>query len=226
MTPRYKTEQEAFWASDFGDAYVDRNNDPRGVAYRTALFAKILARTRGVARVLEFGANVGQNLLAIRHLIPASVCDAVEINDKAAESLRHIPNTRVFRGSILDCEPASMGKYDLTLTCGVLIHIAPDHLTEVYRRLYECSTAYILLIEYYNPTPVEVIYRGHTGRLFKRDFAGELLDMYPDLELVDYGFQYHRDYNSPGDDRTWFLMKKEAGAAAAAPGRVAAFQRD
>ena len=25
-----------------------------------------------------------------------------------------------------------------------------------------------------NPTPVEVKYRGHTGKLFKRDFAAEL----------------------------------------------------
>ena len=39
-------------------------------------------------------------------------------------------------------------------------------------------------------------------------FAGELLDAYPDLELVDYGFQYHRDHNFPADDSTWFLLKK------------------
>ena len=53
---------------------------------------------------------------------------------------------------------------------------------------------------------MEVTYRGHTGRLFKRDFAGELLDKYQDLELLDYGFQYHRDYNFPSDDSTWFLL--------------------
>ena len=36
-------------------------------------------------------------------------------------------------------------------------------------------------------------YRGHTARLFKRDFAGEMLDRFSDLRLVDYGFRYHRD---------------------------------
>ena len=64
-------------------------------------------------------------------------------------------------------------------------------------------------MEYYNPTPVEVTYRGNTGKLFKRDFAGELLDKYSDLELVDYGFIYHRDNCFPQDDITWFLMEKK-----------------
>jgi len=99
--------------------------------------------------------------------------------------------------------------HDLTFTCGVLIHINPELLPELYTRLYECSRSYILINEYYNQKPVEASYRGHSERLFKRDFAGELLDRYPDLELVDYGFQYHRDHNFPADDMTWFLLKKK-----------------
>ena len=54
-------------------------------------------------------------------------------------------------------------------------------------------TVFIGLVEYYNPTPVEVEYRGHVQKLFKRDFAGEMLDRFPDLTLVHYGFAYHRD---------------------------------
>ncbi len=69
------------------------------------------------------------------------------------------------------------------------------------------SKKYILIAEYYNPTPVEMEYRGHREKLFKRDFAGEMMDQYNDLTLVDYGFVYHRD-PFPQDDITWFLMKK------------------
>lgn len=58
--------------------------------------------------------------------------------------------------------------------------------------------------------PVVVSYRGHEDRLFKRDFAGEMLDRYPDLELVDYGFVYHRDPNFPQDDPNWFLLRKRS----------------
>lgn len=210
MSKIFETDQESFWAGTFGDAYVERNNDPRRIARRTALFAKILSRTRGVSRILELGANIGQNLLAIGNLIPGAEFGAVEINEKAIESLRLIPNTKVFRGSILDFDATDAGRYDLTLTSGVLIHIEPDHLPAVYSRLYECSSSYIVLMEYYNPTPVEVVYRGHEDRLFKRDFAGEMLRTYADLELIDYGFQYHGDYNFPADDGTWFLMKKDS----------------
>jgi hypothetical protein len=65
-----------------------------------------------------------------------------------------------------------------------------------------------LICEYYNPTPVTVVYRGHRDRLFKRDFAGEMLDKYADLALLDYGFTYHRDANFPQDDANWFLLEK------------------
>ena len=70
------------------------------------------------------------------------------------------------------------------------------------------SRRFVMVCEYFNPTPVEVAYRGHEHALFKRDFAGELLDAYPELRLVDYGFTYHRDPLYPLDDSTWFLMEK------------------
>ena len=108
---------------------------------------------------------------------------------------------------IFDFSSDELGKHDLSFTSGVLIHVNPDMLPAVYDRLYACST---LLIEYYNPTPVEVAYRGHSKRLFKRDFAGEMLERYPTLELLSYGFQYHRDHNFPLDDATWFVLKKTA----------------
>ena len=211
MSERFSTEQEAFWAGDFGNAYIDRNSDPKSVAYRTAHFADILKRTRGVSSVLELGANIGQNLLALMNLLPQCNFAGVEINATAAARLSQIPQVKVFKGSFLQFSQSDLGLYDLTLIAGVLIHQDPAYLSEVYARLYECSQSYICLIEYYNPTPMEVTYRGHTGRLFKRDFAGELLDKYQDLELLDYGFHYHRDYNFPSDDSTWFLLRKNHG---------------
>lgn len=205
---KFATEQETFWAGQFGNDYVDRNLDNKVIAFRTALFAKILAGTSGVTSALELGANVGLNLFAIRNLLPACSFTAVEINEKASELLGEIPDTEVRKGSILEFTPSQLGLHDLTFVSGVLIHIEPGHLPDVYARLYECSASYILINEYYNPTPLQVPYRGHNERLFKRDFAGELLDTYSDLELVDYGFQYRRDRNFPADDMTWFLLRK------------------
>ena len=50
---------------------------------------------------------------------------------------------------------------------------------------------------------------GHREMLFKRDFAGEMLDRFPDLHLVDCGFVYHRATDFPMDDITWFLLRKQ-----------------
>ena len=81
-------------------------------------------------------------------------------------------------------------------------------MQDVYGLLYETTNRYICIAEYYNPTLLEVIYRGQRNKLFKRDFAGEMLNKFNDLQLVDYGFVYHRDNNFPEDDITWFLMEK------------------
>jgi spore coat polysaccharide biosynthesis protein SpsF len=91
---------------------------------------------------------------------------------------------------------------------GVLIHINPAELPAVYDRLVASTGRYLLLAEYYNPTPVAIPYRGHAERLFKRDFCGELLDRHPGLRLADYGFAYRRDPKFPQDDITWFLLEK------------------
>jgi hypothetical protein len=38
-----------------------------------------------------------------------------------------------------------------------------------------------------------------------------MLDRFPDLSLVEYGFVYHRD-PFPQDDLTWFLLEKPQAA--------------
>ena len=76
------------------------------------------------------------------------------------------------------------------------------------RALHAATVRYLLVAEYYNPVPVAIDYRGHSNRLFKRDFCGEIMDRHPDLRLVDYGFAYRRDPSFPQDDITWFLLEK------------------
>ena len=113
----------------------------------------------------------------------------------------------IYHQSILDFTPLRK-KYDLVLIKGVLIHIDPDELFNVYEKLYQSCGRYLLIAEYYNPVPVEVKYRGHEEKLFKRDFASEFLEKYDDMKLVDYGFVWRKDPNFPQDDITWFLLEK------------------
>jgi spore coat polysaccharide biosynthesis protein SpsF len=203
----YQTEQESFWAGGFGKDYTERNQGAQLHAGNLSFFAKIVERMRGVRSVLELGANRGMNLQALRTLIPDAQLAGIEINPEAAQILE-TSGFKAYRGSILDFELDV--QRDLTFTKGVLIHINPEALPRVYDLLHAASTRYVLVAEYYNPSPVEIAYRGHTGKLFKRDFAGELMDRHADLRLVDYGFLYRRDPVFPQDDITWFLMEKVA----------------
>jgi len=201
-----RTEQEKFWVGRFGDDYIERNNRSYAISSIIALFSRIFSRTQSIESVIEFGANLGKNLVVIKELMPHAELSAVEINQKAVEKLKLLDVEKVYCQSILDY--AVDYERDFVFTKGVLIHINPDRLQDVYDLLYKTSRRYICLAEYYNPTPVKVDYRGHKNKLFKRDFAGEMLDRFKDLELLDYGFVYHRDNNFPQDDLNWFLLQK------------------
>lgn len=204
---RKETEQEIFWKSIFGDEYIKRNGGRTVLAAKISAFTHYLRRAHDIKTTLEFGGNIGMNERALQHLIPDVKMDVVEINAKAADECRKIENVNVFTESIYDFETEKT--YDLTFTNGVMIHLNPEYLPTVYNKLFKYSHRYILCSEYYNPTPVEIEYRGNQGKLFKRDFAGEMLDMFPNLSLVDYGFIYRRAFSYPAvDDVTWFLMEK------------------
>jgi spore coat polysaccharide biosynthesis protein SpsF len=134
----FRTEQESFWAGDFGDRYTSRNNGPVWIASNAALFSKILSRVGAIRSAIEFGANLGLNLRALRLLVPDLKIAAVEINAKAAAQLRKIPGVKVHHQSILDFK--SSERFDLAFVKGVLIHINPEELPAVYDTLYRSIT--------------------------------------------------------------------------------------
>jgi pseudaminic acid biosynthesis-associated methylase len=203
----FKTDQENFWAGDFGNSYIDRNQGQRLLASNLNMWTYMLRSARNVDSCIEFGANIGMNLRALKLLYPQQEQFGVEINAEAAAQLEKIiPPSNVFNSTILDFEPDR--KFDLSFTKGVLIHINPGELEYVYEKLVSSCRRYLLVAEYYNPSPVAIPYRGHDDRLFKRDFAGEIMERYPEMRLIDYGFSYRNDPAFPQDDITWFLMEK------------------
>lgn len=203
----YKTKQEDFWATEFGKEYIERNQGEKLLASNLVFFTKALKQALNIKSIIEFGANIGMNIKALQLLKPEASCNAIEINSNAAQELKNlIHKDSIFEGSIFDYNIDKT--FDLSMIKGVLIHINPSMLNNVYEKLYQSSNKYILIAEYYNPSPVSIEYRGHKDRLFKRDFAGEFLEKYKDVKLVDYGFEYRRDPNYPQDDITWFLMEK------------------
>jgi spore coat polysaccharide biosynthesis protein SpsF len=203
----YQTDQENFWAEEFGVNYIERNQGDKLLASNLNFFVKALNQAGSISSCREFGANIGMNMKALKLLFPEIELKGIEINKEAANELvKILGENNVFHGSIFEANVED--EVQLSLIKGVLIHINPEMLQLVYEKLYLSSSKFILIAEYYNPSPVTITYRGHQDRLFKRDFAGEFLKKFPDTELVDYGFAYRNDPAFPQDDITWFLIKK------------------
>jgi spore coat polysaccharide biosynthesis protein SpsF len=207
-TPPFSTEQEAFWAGAFGSEYIERNTGAQLLASNLHFFSTALRAAGSLTSAIEFGANVGMNLRALQLLYPAIQLRGIEINPEAARQLGNvIGSDRVHDVSIYGYEVKET--FDLVLIKGVLIHLEPTMLPLAYDKLVAATGRWLLVAEYYNPSPVAIPYRGHVNRLFKRDFAGEILERHSSLRLADYGFAYRRDPAFPLDDITWFLLEKK-----------------
>jgi len=202
-------EQVSFWRGEFGDGYAERNAlDAENLAQREAMWRLILNAASPPPRsILEVGANIGLNLRALAALGGAEI-HAVEPNEKARGILAEdkvLPAGHIYDAAA-DNLPLKDGAVDFVFTCGVLIHIAPENLLPSCREMHRVSGKYIACAEYFNPTPVEISYRGHSGVLFKRDFGGFWLDNFSDIQLIDYGFLWKRATGL--DDLTWWLFQK------------------
>ena len=200
-------EQESFWSGKFGIDYINRNQSKDLKISNKVFFEKIFKNISSISTLIEFGANVGMNLEAIKSIYPKIKMHAVEINKEASDILRKKNICSVTHSSILSYSENI--KFDVSMVKGVLIHINPIELKNVYKILYNSSDKYILIAEYYNRKPIELDYRGHKNKLFKRDFAGEIMAQFSDLELIDYGLVCYNAKYAPQDDITWFLLKKQ-----------------
>ena len=142
--------QEQFWAGEFGEGYVARNQGDPLFAANLNYFVQSARMAGKITSAVEFGANIGLNLLALQTLYPGISLRAIEINSHAAKALAEVVKEEdIFFGPILDYN--SDETFDLSFTKGVLIHINPEQLPGVYQRLYDYSSRYILIGEYYNP---------------------------------------------------------------------------
>ncbi len=201
------------WKGRFGDEYTTRNLVDH--KQRIPFFRYVLGLASGVKTICELGANKGHNLEAFRAISSDLSLTGVEVNPQAFKVLSTLENVAAVRSSIQDFSPVST--FDLVFTCGVLIHVPPADLNEVYNRIFGLSDRYILLNEYFSPSPVEIPYRGTSGTLFKRDFGTEFLEGREDkLEIVDYGFLWKRAHPA-WDNTTWWLFEKRMDASGQIP---------
>jgi len=185
------------WRGDLGNSYNIRNQSIDG---RYLMWKKILGSLPDPPNsILEVGANIGLNLNVLDSLLDSRLI-GLEPNTKARSQIafESIDGTA-------DLIPLEDNAVEMVFTCGVLIHIPPDDLNKACDEIYRVSSRYIICIEYFSDKLEEIIYRGQSGLLWKRDFGKYWMDHY-DLSLIDYGF-FWREVTGL-DNLTYFIFKK------------------
>lgn len=205
------TAQLEFWRGEFGNTYIERNAaSAEHLRARVAMWAKIMNVTVGAppTSILEIGANIGNNLRAL-HMLTGAELYALEPNRQARERL--VEDGVVPAANALDGLAAKIdlgdGSVDMAFTSGVLIHIHPDDLLASCTEIHRVARRYVVCVEYFSDKPEAIPYRGHSDKLFKRDFGGYWLDNFPDLQVRDYGFSWKRLTGL--DNLTWWLFEKQ-----------------
>lgn len=208
-----ETPQLKMWQGDFGEQYAERNEFADWkLDIGKRVFRRIL-KDLEFGSVLEVGSNIGMNLWFMNELFKGRIkLGAVEPNRKAFERLTtqtYMQISEAYNCSVFDM-PLPDASIDLVFTSGVLIHIGPDDLGRAVDEIFRVARRYILCIEYFSHSPVEVPYRGHQGLLFKRDFGAFYLDRFPNLKWLDYGFLWQREFPI-FDNLNWWLFQKTPG---------------
>ncbi len=206
-----QTKQLKNWSGEFGNDYVLRNSaTERAVGIRTRAWAEMLAPIQAdfPRSFLEVGCNVGINQRAIGRLLTAEHY-AVEPNSVARDT--------AIRDGVMSAENLKAGHAgklpfpdacaDIAFTCGVLIHIHPEHLDQACHEIYRVSRRYVLCSEYFSHSPETRAYHGQEDLLFKRDFGLHWLTLHPDLQHVANGFFWQPTTGI--DNVHWWLFRKQ-----------------
>jgi pseudaminic acid biosynthesis-associated methylase len=202
------TPQVDFWKNKIVESYV-RDNSVFDRQLGLVAWERILSKIdkSGILSYLDCGSNIGRNIALLRNVLPSASANIIELAKEPFDKcVKDFQIDKSFLGSIKDS--TFDVKFDLVFTSGVLIHTNPDDLLETMSRMYEMSSRYILIGEYFNRTPTMIRYRDEDDKLFKRDFGKLFLENFK-CKLIDYGFLWGHEFDAAGfDDVTFWIFEK------------------
>jgi pseudaminic acid biosynthesis-associated methylase len=212
------------WTSEFGQSYTDRNFASPEQADRlweaqwgvrkSEVFRQFLSCERLPAgRALEVGCNVGNQLKLLHSVNPGLELYGVEPQNYAMKKARALsPDIHFVPGNMFEI-PFRDGYFDVVMTNGVLIHIAPADLARSMGEIVRCARRFIFLCEYFSESPCEVRYRDNAGLMWKMNYGGKYLEHFPSLRVVEQRlFRYPNP--AGGDDLVDQVCLLEKTAAA------------
>lgn len=204
------------WLGDFGESYLERNDFETDEEFNEIIL-KRHGRTRDDinqewladiprdSRILEIGANIGNQLRALKR-IGFKHLYGVELQRRAVDRAKEVnPGIDIVEGSAFDV-PFKDGFFDFVFTNNVLIHFAPDDVTKVMDEMYRLSNKYIWGFEPYAKEFTVVNYREHESLMWKADYCGIFLERFKKLRLVrDELFDFLDD---PGKQDRQYILER------------------
>ena len=208
-------KQMDVWEGNFGKNYTKRNLSSLkemnaeyiknfGIS-RSNINKRFLDGLDRSIRILEVGTNVGNKLVCLQQMGFTNLYgielqqDAVE---KAKTRTRHI---NIIQGSSFDI-PFKDGFFDLVFTSGLLIHIPPNDLKDVFSEMVRVSRKYIWGMECFAPQYTAVQYHGKVNLFWKTDFVRIFLSDFKIFKCVkEEKFIYKNDGNV---DMMYLLKRK------------------
>ncbi len=192
------TEQREFWKGDFGIDYINRNKTIETVneLYEKQtgttvenIFKKFFDQIDRNSTIIELGCNVGLNLSVLSKMGFKNLT-GIEINETAYSIAKeNNPNVNFINSSIEDFN--STNTYDLVYTAGVLIHIHPDTLPLIIKKMDNLSKKFIFGFEYFSENLVEIKYRNNLKTCWKQNFPELIKQSNPSFKTIkEEKFQY------------------------------------
>ena len=159
-------------------------------------------------KILEVGCNVGNQPAALRvmgfkKLYGIELCaHAVKIANKRRKWLHAIQGNA--------CKmPYPRGCFDLVFTTWVLTHINPKALPRAISEIYRCSRRYILGCEPYRDSLIPEERKPKRAYLWRADFIGIFMKMFPDLTLVKAKlYRFPQPKKNYAKEQEMYLLEK------------------
>lgn len=198
----------ADWSSNIGNEYFERNPvTHEGVYIRERWLRRVLAHI-GIPpkSFLEIGAGQGDNLLALRKILPHAELYATEPNKIARDILAENLPACTVNGDPVQNISYGPGMFDFVFTNGCLVHVPPNELHLALDEIYRASRRWILLCEYFSAREEHIDWRA--SHIWKCDFGARMLEKHPDLQAAACNFEWK--HLTGMDHATWWLFLKPA----------------
>jgi len=209
------TPQERAWFGRHGFRYIIHHMGEDWENTRIPFWQQTLGILQDIGSICEFGANIGANLKAIRHLNPDIEIGCIEVNPVACKILKEDGFSAVV-GSIANVDLGR--KFDLVFSRGVLIHVKPSDLEAVMKNMAEHSARYVMIYEHYSDAMHSLEGYGDTvtktmgeqseGFQFWGDFSGAFSKLFPEWTVVNFGVNTNVRQAPKHGDLHWTIFQR------------------